>query len=474
MKEEMSIEEKSRQTTPSQAKPAEENKLGIEPVGRLLRQLAIPAITAQIVNVLYNVVDRVYLGHIPEYGDLALTGVGVCMPIIMLISAFAALVSLGGAPRASVLMGQGKKEEAERTLGNCFFLLLVLSVVLMAFFYTFAPKLLPIFGASENTIVYSLQYLNLYLVGTVFVQLSLGINAFITAQGFAKISMITVMIGAISNIILDPVFIFLFGLGVRGAALATILSQAISAIWVLRFITGEKTILRLQKQYIGFTPSIIFPCLLLGLSPFIMQATESAISICFNSSLKYYGGDIAVGAMSILTSIMQFSMLPLMGLAQGAQPITGYNFGAGNADRVRKTFRILVTYSLGYSLVLWAICMLFPRVIPSMFNRDNQVLLDYTARAVRYYMALSGIFGIQIACQQTFIAIGNAKTSLFLAVFRKVILLIPLIYILPMFFAEKDIAIFMAEPVADGFAVLTTAILFAIQFHHAMKKLEQP
>ena len=451
-----------------------ENKLGVEPVGKLLRQLAIPAITAQVVNVLYNVVDRVYLGHIPEYGDLALTGVGVCMPIIMLVAAFAALVSLGGAPRASVLMGRGNKEDAERTLGNCFFLLLVMSALLMVFFYSFAPALLPIFGASENTIQYSLQYLNLYLVGTVFVLLSLGVNAFITAQGFAKISMATVMIGAVCNILLDPVFIFLFHMGVRGAALATVVSQAVSAIWVMRFITGKKTVLRLQRKYIRFNPSIIFPCLLLGLSPFIMQATESAISICFNSSLKHYGGDIAVGAMSILTSVMQFSMLPLVGLAQGAQPITGYNFGAKNADRVRQTFRYLVKYSFGYSLVLWAICMLFPRVIPAMFNHDNQELLAYTARALRYYMALSGIFGIQIACQQTFIAIGNAKTSLFLAVFRKVILLIPLIYILPMFLAEKDIAIFMAEPVADGIAVLTTALMFAYQFRNAMRKLEQP
>ena len=450
----------------------QQDMLGTQNIKSLLKQLAIPAITAQVVNVLYNVVDRVYIGHIPEIGALALTGVGVCMPIIMLISAFAALVSMGGAPRASVMMGRGEKEEAARIMGNCFIMLLIVAVLLTIFFRQYAEPLLLVFGASENTIGFAMDYMRIYTLGTIFVQLALGMNAFITAQGFAKTSMLTVMIGAACNIVLDPIFIFGLHMGVKGAALATILSQAVSAVWVILFLRGEKTTLKLEPRYFGLRLSTVWPCLLLGLSPFIMQATESAISVCFNSSLYRYGGDTAVGAMSILTSIMQFSMLPLMGLAQGAQPITGYNFGAGNAARVKETFWLLLRYSLLYSLTLWAICMIFPRLIPSMFTNDAQ-LLSYTAWALRYYFAMAGIFGIQIACQQTFIAIGNAKTSLFLAVFRKVLLLIPLIYILPMLLEQKDRAVFCAEPVADFIAVVTTAAMFAYQFRHAMQRLEQ-
>ena len=406
----------------------QDNVLGTANVKTLLRQLAIPAITAQVVNVLYNVVDRMYIGHIPDIGALALTGVGVCMPIIMLITAFAALVSMGSAPRASVLMGRGDNEEAHYTLGNSFIMLIIIALILTVFFRRFAEPLLMAFGASENTIGYAMDYMRIYTLGTIFVQFALGLNAFITAQGFAKISMATVVIGAIINIVLDPIFIFGFHMGVKGAALATIISQAVSAIWVLRFLTGKKTILKLQKKYFRLRGSVVGPCLLLGMSPFIMQATESAIS-------------------------------------------TGYNFGAGNADRVRQTFRLLLRYCLTYSLILWAICMAVPRLIPSMFTGDEQ-LLTYTAWALRHYMALSGIFGIQIACQQTFIAIGNAKTSLFLAVYRKIILLIPLIYILPAILEQKDRAVFLAEPVADFIAVTTTAIMFAYQFKNAMKKLE--
>lgn len=456
-----------------QNQATKENMLGTADVKTLLKQLAIPAITAQVVNVLYNVVDRMYIGHIPEVGSLALTGVGVCMPLIMLISAFAALVSMGGAPRASVYMGKGDQKEAQRIMGNCFMMLLVLAFVLTVFFYMFAEPLLLAFGASENTIAYAVQYMKIYALGTIFVQLALGMNAFITAQGFAKISMATVMIGAVCNIILDFVFIILLDMGVKGAALATVISQAVSAIWVLRFLTGSQTKLKLQKQYFVLQKNVVGSCLLLGMSPFIMQATESVISVCFNASLYHYGGDIAVGAMTILTSIMQFSMLPLMGLSQGAQPITGYNFGAGNADRVRQTFRLLLKSSLCYSLALWAICMVFPRGIAMLFNQENATLLDYTAWAMRYYMLMTGIFGIQIACQQTFIAIGNAKTSLFLAVYRKILLLIPLIYLLPMFMEQKDRAVFLAEPVADFIAVVTTATIFAYQFKKAMKNLEQ-
>ncbi|MBQ3567382.1 MAG: MATE family efflux transporter [Anaerotignum sp.] len=433
--------------------------------------MAIPAITAQIVNVLYNVVDRIYIGHIPQTGQLSLTGLGVCMPLIMLVSAFAALAGMGGAPRASIMLGRGDKDEAEKILGNCASLLFLVAVTLTLLMLFFAEPFLMKFGASENTIGYAMDYMNIYMFGTVFVQMSLGLNAFITAQGFAKISMKTTLIGAVTNIILDPIFIFLLGMGVKGAALATILSQLLSAAWVLRFLTGEKSILKLQKKNLRLQARTILPCVLLGLSPFVMQSTESILNICFNSSLLKYGGDTAVGAMTILSSVMQFSILPLSGLCQGAQPITGYNFGARKADRVRESFGILLKTSVIYTTALWLIVMIFPRQVAMLFAGDG-AFLDYTEWALRIYMALSLLMGIQLACQQTFIAIGNAKTSLFLAIYRKIILLIPLIYILPRFFEKKDMAVFLAEPVADFVAVTTTAILFAWQFKKAMKQLE--
>ncbi len=444
--------------------------LGTEPVGKLLFQLALPAITAQVVNLLYNLVDRMYIGHIKEVGHLALTGVGVCMTVILLVSAFAALAGMGGAPRASILMGKKQYRQAEEILGNCTALLILLAVILTAVILRFAEPMLLFFGASENTVGYGVQYLQVYAIGTIFVQMTLGLNMFISAQGFAKISMMTTLIGAVINIVLDPVFIFLFHMGVRGAALATILSQAVSAIWVLLFLTGEKTGLRLRLKNIRLSPRVIGPCILLGLSPFVMQSTESLINICFNRSLLSYGDDLAVGAMVILSSVMQFSMMPLQGLSQGAQPITGYNYGAGNAQRVKAVFRLLLICSLIYSLSIWCICMFLPQLVAMLFA-DNRELIDYSVWAMRIYMAASGIFGIQIACQQTFIAIGNAKTSLFLAVFRKILLLIPLIYILPHFLEDKVFAVFLAEPVADAIAVCTTATLFFIQFRRAMAKL---
>ena len=433
--------------------------------------MAVPAITAQIVNVLYNVVDRIYIGHIPETGQLSLTGLGVCMPLIMLVSAFAALAGMGGAPRASIMLGKGAKEEAEKILGNCASLLFFVAVTLTLLMLFFAEPFLLTFGASENTIGYAMDYMQIYMFGTVFVQMSLGLNAFITAQGFAKVSMKTTLIGAITNIILDPVFIFFFGMGVKGAALATVLSQMLSAAWVLHFLTGKKTILKLQKKNLRLEAKTILPCVLLGLSPFVMQSTESILNICFNSSLLKYGGDTAVGAMTILGSVMQFSILPLSGLCQGAQPITGYNFGARKGDRVRESFGILLKSSVIYTTALWLIVMIFPRQVAMLFAGDG-AFLDYTVWALRIYMALSLLMGVQLACQQTFIAIGNAKTSLFLAIYRKIILLIPLIYILPRFFEKKDMAVFLAEPVADFVAVTTTAILFARQFKRAMKELE--
>ena len=344
-----------------------ENELGVKPIKGLLWKMAIPAITAQIVNVLYNVVDRIYIGHIPGTGQLSLTGLGVCMPLIMLVSAFAALAGMGGAPRASIMLGRGDKDEAEKILGNCASLLFLVAVTLTLLMLFFAEPFLMKFGASENTIGYAMDYMNIYMFGTVFVQMSLGLNAFITAQGFAKISMKTTLIGAVTNIILDPVFIFLLGMGVKGAALATIFAQALSAAWVLRFLTGKQTILKLQKKNLKLQAKTILPCVLLGLSPFVMQSTESILNICFNSSLLKYGGDTAVGAMTILGSVMQFSILPLSGLCQGAQPITGYNFGARKADRVRESFGILLKTSVIYTTALWLIVMLFPRQVAMLF-----------------------------------------------------------------------------------------------------------
>ena len=450
--------------------------LGSGSVGKLLFSLALPTITSQVVNMLYNLVDRIYIGHMQPastVGALALTGVGVCLPVIMVISAFAALVGMGGAPRASIQEGRGDLEGAQRIMGNSFVLLVLTSLVLTLVFRFFAGPLLQLFGASENTIGYALDYMRIYSLGTLFVQVTLGMNAYITAQGFTTVSMKTVLIGAGLNTLLDPVFIFVFGLGVRGAALATILSQAVSALWVLRFLTGSQTKWRLRREDFQLQPKVFLPSLALGLSPFIMQSTESLIAVCFNSSLLKYGGDLAVGAMTVLTSMMQFAMMPLQGLTQGAQPIISYNFGAKNPQRVRDAFRCLLRSCLLYSAALWALVQLFPRAFVQIFNSDP-ALVDYGAWALRIYMGTTGLFGIQIACQQTFVALGNAKTSLFLAVLRKIILLIPLIYILPNFFANKAFAVFLAEPVADFLAVATTASMFAVQFKGTLAGLEEP
>lgn len=446
--------------------------LATEPLGKLLLRLSLPTVTAQIINMLYNIVDRIYIGHIPDSGALALTGVGVCMPLIMIISAFAALVGNGGAPRASIFLGKGDHESAEKTLGNCFFVQIIVSIVLTVVLLLSNRTLLLAFGASENTISYSVDYMNIYALGTIFVQMTLGMNAFISTQGFAKISMLSVLIGAIANIILDPIFIFGLGLGVKGAALATIFSQAMSCIWVLHFLTGKTTFLKIRKRNFRLQASIILPCLALGLSMFIMQASESVISVCFNSSLLKYGGDIAVGAMTILTSAMQFAMLPLQGLGQGAQPILSYNFGAKNMDRVRATFKLLVKVSLAYSTVMWALVMLFPGAFASIFTNETE-LLSFTAHALRIYLACILLFGIQIACQMTFTSIGCAKASIMVAVMRKFVLLLPLIFILPHVFTKDPAsAVYMAEPVADFFAVTFTCILFRSEFKKALKTLE--
>ena len=448
------------------------NDLGNDPVPQLLRRLALPAVTAQVVNALYNIVDRMYLGHMEQDGDLAITGVGVAFAIIMFISALSALVGMGGGARAAIRAGEGRTDLAEEILGNCTLLSIVISAAVMAVFLPFQRPMLLLMGASSQTIDYAVNYLTIYLCGTVFVQLSLALNNFITTQGFSTTSMLTVVIGAVTNIVLDPIFIFGLDMGVRGAALATVLSQAVSAVWVFRFLVGPRTQWHLRWENLRPEPRVFLPCLALGLSPFIMQSTESLITVCFNSSLLKYGGDIAVGAMTVLSSIMQFAMMPLQGLTQGAQPIISYNYGARNPERVRRAFRVLLMACVAYSLLLWALVHLIPDLFALMFTSDQE-LVDYAAWALPIYMGATGIFGIQTACQQTFVALGNAKISLFLAILRKIILLIPLIYILPNFFADKCFAVFLAEPVADFLAVCTTATMFAIHFRKSMAALEE-
>lgn len=438
--------------------------LRTEPLGKLLLKLALPTVAAQLINMLYNIVDRIYIGHIPEIGATALTGVGVCMPLIMIVSAFAALVGYGGAPRASIFMGKQDKESAEQTLGNCFVLQIIISVVLTAVLLIWNRDFLMAFGASKNTIEYGVNYMNIYALGTIFVEITLGMNAFITAQGFAKTGMLSVLIGAVANIILDPIFIFGFDMDVRGAALATIISQALSCAWVVRFLCGKKTFLKIKFKNLRLVPKIILPCLALGAATFIMQASESVISVCFNSSLQKYGGDIAVGAMTILTSVMQFAMLPLQGLGQGAQPIISYCYGAGDSRRVRGAFKLLLKVSMGYAVVLWLLVMLFPGLFAAMFTSDGQ-LMEYTRIALRIYMGSMFLFGIQMACQMTFNALGKAVESIVVAVMRKFVLLIPLIYLMPHILrSNQAMAVYIAEPIADLIAVTFTAILFTVQF----------
>lgn len=445
--------------------------LGTEKISKLIIKLALPTVTAQIVNMLYNLVDRIYIGNIEVIGEKALTGLGVCQPIILFIAAFSALICYGGAPKSAIAMGEGNYKKAEKILSGCFTAQIVVSLILTVVFSIWHREFLMLFGASLDTIDYACEYIKIYVLGTVFVEIALGMSAFITAQGFASVSMKTVLIGAVCNIILDPIFIFLFDMGVKGAALATVISQGVSTVWVLVFMFGKKPVLRMRKENIVPDFGLLFSCIALGLSPFIMQATESVLSACFNSSLQEYGGDIAVGSMTILSSVNMFLMLPLQGLVQGAQPVVSYNFGAGNAGRVKNAFFVLLKISVVYSFVMWASVMLFPGFFARLFG-DNPALIEYTKGSARIFFAVSVLMGVQIACQQTFVAIGNAKSSLFLAVLRKLILLIPLIYILPVFFADKTFAVFLAEPVADFIAVCTTSLMFFVQFRKTLKNMD--
>ena len=438
-------------------------------IPKLLAQLAIPAVVAQVINLLYNIVDRIYIGHIPGIGAAALTGVGLFAPILMLLNAFAMLVGSGGAPRAAIAMGKKDHDTAEKIVGNCFTLLTGLAVILTILFYISAPTLLKLFGASSATMSYATAYARIYILGSFFVLIVLGMNPFITTQGFAKISMMTTVIGAVINIILDPVFIFVLGMGVRGAALATVLSQAVGAIWILRFLTGKKTILRLTKENMRLEVRVFGPCLALGISTFVMLSTESLLSISFTNSLSRYGGDVAVGAMTIITSINQLVAMPAQGICQGGQPIISYNYGANKPERVKKAFFTQFCACVAYTFTFWAVIMLFPQIFASIFTA-NKELVEYSSWALRIYMA--GIFstGFQISCQQSFMALGQAKVSLLLACLRKIILLIPLIFILPHFLPDKVFAVFLAEPVSDILAAATTTITFLTLFNSILKK----
>ena len=448
---------------------AKKQNMGTGSIPKLLAQLAVPAVVGQIVNLLYNIVDRIYIGHMPEVGAYALTGVGLFAPITMLLTAFAMLCGAGGAPRAAIAMGQRNHDTAEKIIANCFTLLLCFAVVLTAVFYVAAPTLLRFFGASDVTLPYAVDYAQIYILGSVCVLVVMGMNPFITTQGFAKISMMTTVIGAVINIVLDPIFIFVLDMGVKGAALATVLSQGVGAIWIIRFLTGKKTTLRLKKENMKIEPAIIGPCLALGISTFVMVSTESLLSMSFTSSLAKYGGDLAVGAMTIIVSCGQLVTMPLNGICQGGQPIMSFNFGAGNHDRVKKAFYLQFGVCVSYTVVFWALLMAIPGVFASIFN-NNPALVEYTSWAMRIYMA--GIFsmGFQLACQQSFMALGQAKISLLMACLRKIVLLIPLIFILPLFFDNKVFGVFLAEPVSDIVAALVTTVMFFTQFKKILER----
>lgn len=447
------------------------NELGTGSIPKLFFKLAIPAVVAQVVNLLYNIVDRIYIGHIPEIGASALTGVGLFASIMMFITAFSMLAGAGGAPLASIALGKNDKDHAEKIMTNSFLLLLVFAVILTVVIYILAPTLLTMFGASEVTLPYAVDYARIYVLGTVFVLVVTGMNPFVTTQGFANIAMLTTVIGAAINIVLDPIFIFALDMGVKGAALATVLSQAVGAIWILRFLTGPKTTLKLRKENMKLDPKIFGPTLALGISPFIMVSTESLLSISFTTSLAKYGGDVAVGAMTIITSINMLVTMPLQGFTQGGQPIMSYNYGAGNVDRVKKAFFMQFGVCVGYAALFWIICMMLPNTLAGIFTTDA-ALAQYASWAIRIYMA--GIFsvGFQLACQQSFMALGQAAISLVMAFLRKLILLIPLIFILPNFFADKVFAVFLAEPVSDIIAATVTTVVFFTQFKKIMAKAQ--
>ncbi len=448
----------------------QDERLGNAPIGRLMLSMALPAVAAQLINVLYNIVDRIYIGHIADYGDVALTGVGVTFPIIMLISAFSAFAGMGGAPLASIELGRKNYKKAEKIMGNSASLIVLFSIVLTVFFSACKTPVLYLFGASDATIVYAESYIGIYLIGTIFVQCALGLNTFISGQGEAKTAMLSVLIGAVINICLDPVFIFGFGLGVRGAAIATVISQAVSAVWVVRFLMSEKSVIRLKLSDMRPEAEILKYTAALGISPFIMQSTESLVSITLNSGLQKYGGDMYVGTMAIMTSVMQFIVVPIQGITQGVQPIISYNYGAGNKERVKGVFYRMLAVTFTAMFILGGIAVIKPEIYAGIFT-DNQALSELTCQVMPVYFLGMTIFGIQSSCQSTFVALGQAKVSVFIALLRKIILLIPLAIIFPRFMGVMGI--YRAEPVADIISVSVTSILFAITFRKILQGMDK-
>ena len=444
-----------------------DNRLGTENITRLMISLAIPSVLAQIVNVLYNIVDRIYIGRIPGVGAVALTGVGVTFPIITIISAFSGFASGGGAPLAAIALGQGDRKRAERILGNCVSMLLFFTVILLAFFFVFQKPLLYVFGASDNTIGYSSTYISIYLLGTVFVELAVGLNTFISAQGQARTAMFSVLIGAVVNIVLDPIFIFVFHMGVAGAAVATIISQALSAAWVLRFLCSEKSGIRLKKAGMKLDFSLIGQIMALGVSPFVMSATESAITIVMNHGLQVYGGDLYVGSMTILQSVLQLVFVPISGFTNGVQPIISYNFGAGKFDRVKMTIKRMISITFLAAFVYVVFAMLRPGLFARLFTTDED-LIALVKKVLPVYIAGMSVFGVQSGVQSSFLGLGQAKISLCIALLRKVILLIPLALILPRFFGVMGV--YYAEPVADILSVLTASTLFLLNIRKILSK----
>ena len=448
-------------------KPHGDHLLAAMPVPKAFFKLAVPAVAAQLINILYNLVDKMFIGHIPEVGKQALAGVGVTTPVILAISAFAALVSMGGAPKASIFLGKGENEQAERVIGSCTWMLLLLSLLLTGVMLAFGRPILLLFGASADTISFAADYMNIYCLGTVFTQLTLGLNAFITAQGKTLVSMGNVAVGALTNIALDAVFINGFGMGVKGAALATVIAQGVSTCFVIRYLCMGKSILRLRLRNIRFDGKLLWPCILLGTSPALMQLTENLVAISFNTSLQTYGGDMAVASMSILNSVMQFVMLLLPGLVQGAQPLLSYNLGAKNIPRVKKTFRLLLACCVSGSFLIWLLCMTAPGAVASIFTNDA-ALIEYTKWSMRLYLTMLLIYGVQVACQYSFVALDQAPKAIFLTIWRKIILLIPLIFLLPHLWPDAVTGVYLAEPIADTIAVCTTAPMF----YHYYSKLK--
>lgn len=445
-----------------------EEKLGSAPLFRLMMSMGIPTLVAQIINLLYNIIDRIYIGHIPEVGATALTGVGLALPMIVIISAFSAFVGAGGAPLSAIALGRGKKEEAERILGNGFSLLLVFSAFLMVLFFIIKKPVLFLIGASEATFPFADEYMTIYIFGTLFVQISLGMNPYITAQGCSRTAMLSVLIGAVLNIALDPLFIFGLGMGIRGAALATVISQFVSAVWVLRFLTRKDRAMGIRRNYLKIRGKIVAKIMSLGVAPFIMQATESFISIVMNSGLQRYGGDMYVGTLTIMQSVMQFVSIPVSGFTQGVQPIMSYNFGAGNKERVKKTYFTMLGIVMSYTILLTISIMAVPGAFARMFTDSSELIL-LVEKIMPVFVCGMLVFGVQMSSQTTFLALGQAKISLFIALLRKVILLIPLAIILPKLTGDV-MFIYYAEPISDVTSALTCGILFACLFGKILKR----